>query len=81
NRFQADVFVTGFISNVLLAFLLAWLGDKIGANLFLVGVLIFGQRIFNNLSLIRRHLLTKYSDWKKRKADQADPGQIAPSAQ
>jgi small basic protein len=80
NRFQADVFVSGFFANVLLAFFLAWLGDQIGVNIFLVCALIFGQRIFNNLSLIRRHLLTLYTDSRKRKAER-DQGQATPLAQ
>ncbi|MCX7801083.1 MAG: small basic family protein, partial [Fimbriimonadales bacterium] len=35
GRFYTDVFVTGFLSNVLIAFGMAWLGDQIGVNLFL----------------------------------------------
>ncbi|MBL8049491.1 MAG: small basic family protein [Chthonomonas sp.] len=67
GRFAADVFVSGFFTNCLLAFFLAWMGDQIGVDIFLVCALIFGQRIFNNLSLIRRHLLQSYNDWKKRR--------------
>lgn len=67
GRFATDVFVSGFITNCLLAFFLAWVGDQIGVDIFLVCVLIFGQRIFNNLSLIRRHLLQAYNDWRHRR--------------
>lgn len=67
GRFQTDVFISGFFTNCLLAFFLAWMGDKIGVDIFLVCGIIFGQRIFNNLSLIRRHLLNSYADWKRRK--------------
>lgn len=71
QKFRTDVFVTGFIVNVSIAFGLAWLGDRIGINLFLVAALVLGQRIFNNLSIIRRQLLTKWqSDKERRKLSQ-----------
>jgi small basic protein len=68
NNFQDDVFLTGFVANTLIALLIAWLGDWIGLNLYLVATLVLGMRIFNNLSLIRRFLLVQYKDFfKKRK--------------
>ena len=71
GKFSNDVFITGFITNVLIAFFLAWLGDKILLNLFLAVALVLGARIFTNLSLIRRFLLTKWQDAKERKRLQA----------
>ena len=38
---------------------LAFLGDKIGVDLFLAAVVALGTRVFLNLSLIRRYYLTK----------------------
>jgi small basic protein len=70
SKFQSDVFVTGFVANMVIAFFLAWLGDQIGVNLFLVCALIFGTRIFNNLSLIRRIGLTRWNDARARKREQ-----------
>jgi small basic protein len=67
GKFQNDVFVTGFVSNTLIAFFLAWLGDQIGINLYLAAVLVLGSRIFTNLSLIRRFILTKLHDERERK--------------
>jgi small basic protein len=67
GKFHNDVFVTGFFSNVLIAFFLAWLGDQIGVNLYLVAALVLGTRIFTNLSLIRRFLLTKWQDERERR--------------
>jgi small basic protein len=58
GRFQDDIFVSGFVLNTLLAAGLAWLGDKIGVDLFLAAVVALGQRVFLNLSLIRRYYLT-----------------------
>jgi small basic protein len=67
GKFHNDVFVTGFVSNMLIAFFLAWLGDQIGINLYLAAVLVLGSRIFTNLSLIRRFILTKLQDERERK--------------
>ncbi len=66
GKFRTDVFVTGFFSNVLIAFFLAWLGDQIYINLFLAVALVLGARIFTNLSLIRRYALTKWQDMRER---------------
>jgi len=73
GKFQNAVFVTGFVGNILIAFFLAWLGDQIGANIFLVCALIFGTRIFNNLSLIRRFYLTKWQDHVARRGQASGP--------
>jgi len=79
GKFHNDVFVTGFVSNILIAFFLAWLGDQIGINLFLAAVLVMGTRIFTNLSLIRRYMLTKWTDQSERKKAAKQPaGQANP---
>ncbi len=67
GKFDAPIMLTGFFSNILIAFGLSWLGDKVGANIFLVCAFIFGQRIFTNLSVIRRILLTKWQDKQARR--------------
>lgn len=66
GKFHNDVFITGFISNVLIAFFISWLGDQIGINLFLAAALVLGSRIYTNLSLIRRYALTKWQDSRER---------------
>jgi small basic protein len=71
GKFSNDVFITGFVTNVLIAFFLAWLGDQILLNLYLAVALVLGARIFTNLSLIRRFLLTKWQDAKERRRLQA----------
>lgn len=71
GKFRTDVFVTGFFSNILIASLLAWLGDQMYLNLFLAVALVLGSRIFTNLSLIRRFALTKWQDAQERKRLQA----------
>jgi len=66
GKFHNDVFVTGFVSNTVIAFFLAWLGDRIGINLVLAAVVVLGARVFTNLSLIRRLALTRWQDRQQR---------------
>ena len=75
GKFHTDVFVTGFVSNIVIAFFLAFLGDRIGVNLSLAVALVLGARIFTNLSLIRRFLLTKWQDARERKRLQQELAQ------
>lgn len=67
GKFQNDVFISGFVFNILIAFGIAWMGDQIYIDLFLAVALVLGWRIFNNLSLIRRILLTRLQDYRERK--------------
>lgn len=55
GKFKSDVFISGFLTNTLLAAFLAYLGDLMGQPLGLAAVVALGGRIFVNLSIIRRH--------------------------
>lgn len=59
DHFDSAVFLTGFSSNMLMAAFLAYLGDRIGVDLYLAAVVAFGVRLFQNLGIIRRHLIKK----------------------
>ncbi|MHB1127108.1 MAG: small basic family protein [Bacillota bacterium] len=59
NHFNNKIFVTGFFTNSLLAAFLAWIGDQLGVELYLAAVFAFGVRLFQNLAIIRRHMLKK----------------------
>ena len=56
--FDAKVFVVSFVSNVLVAALIVFLGDKlgVGAQLSTGVVVVLGIRIFGNAAAIRRRL-------------------------
>jgi small basic protein len=56
--FDDKQFVVSFISNVLVAALIVYLGDQLGVgSLLSIGVVVvFGVRIFGNLAAIRRRL-------------------------
>lgn len=60
DGFDNTIFISGFIVNTLLAAGLAYLGDKLGVELYLAAVVVFGARLFQNLGIIRRYLLKKY---------------------
>jgi small basic protein len=56
--FDAKVFVISFVSNVVVAGLIVFLGDQlgVGAQLSTAVVVVLGIRIFGNAAAIRRHL-------------------------
>lgn len=59
KNFQADIFISGFFGNAVLAAALAYLGDKLGVPIYLAAVIVFGGRVFDNFAIIRRLLLEK----------------------
>ncbi len=60
DRFNIHVFTSGFGGNALLAVGLTYLGEKLGLDLYLAAVFVFGNRIFLNFAIIRRYLLNKF---------------------
>ena len=56
--FDDKVFVVSFLSNVLVAALIVFLGDQlgVGGQLSTGVVVVLGIRIFSNVAAIRRHL-------------------------
>jgi len=51
------IFISGFVVNAIVAVLLTFIGDRLGLDLYLVALITFGLRIFDNVALIRRHFL------------------------
>ena len=58
GTFTDRVFVVSFVSNVLIAALIVWVGDQIGvgSQLSTGVVVVLGIRIFSNAAAIRRQL-------------------------
>lgn len=56
--FDDKVFVVSFVSNVVIAAAIVWLGDKLGAGgqLSTAVIVVLGIRIFSNVASIRRHI-------------------------
>lgn len=59
DHYDNVVFISGFFSNALLAAGLAFIGERLGIDLYLAAVVAFGVRLFQNLAIIRRELLKK----------------------
>ena len=59
GTFTDKVFVVSFISNVLIAGLIVWVGDLIGvgSQLSTAVIVVLGIRIFTNAAAIRRALI------------------------
>lgn len=67
GTYDEMVFVSGFFFNIILAISLAFLGVHLGVDLYLAGIFAFGVRLFQNIAVIRRNLLTKWTLSKKIK--------------
>ena len=57
GSFKLNIFISGFFTNAILAAGLAYLGKVLGIDLFIVAVIVFGTRMFQNLASIRRHFM------------------------
>ena len=60
GRFSSLVLLSGLVCNALAAAVLAYLGDRFGVDLYTAAIIVFGIRIFTNLSAIRHLLMAKY---------------------
>src|SRR5690554_525725 len=59
EKFDSNVFISGFFGNAILAAFLAYVGDRLGVPLYYAAIFAFGTRLFQNFAIIRRHLLKK----------------------
>lgn len=57
GQFESRIFLSGFFVNMLLAAFLTFIGDRLGVDLTIAAIVVFGTRIFNNLAIIRRHII------------------------
>lgn len=60
NKYNGTILITGFIFNSLLAGSLAYIGDRVGVDLYYAAIFAFGVRIFQNLGIIRRLMLDRF---------------------
>lgn len=58
--FDERVFLVSFLSNIIVAALIVFIGDKlgVGSQLSTAVVVVLGIRIFSNVASIRRHLFS-----------------------
>lgn len=69
SSFDDRIFISGFFFNILLAASLAFLGVNLGVDLYLAAIFAFGVRLFNNLAIIRRILITERMHKRKSKGN------------
>jgi small basic protein len=62
GKFDLKVFLSGFFGNALLAAGLAYIGDQLGIQIYLAAIFAFGNRLFLNFAIIRRHLMSGKSN-------------------
>lgn len=75
DKFDATILLSGFFVNTLLAALLAYLGDQLGVDIYMAAVFVFGVRLFQNLAIIRRELITLWSNKRKIAKTSRDQGE------
>lgn len=67
NMYDEMVFVSGFFFNILLAASLAFLGVHLGVDLYLAAVFAFGVRLFQNIAVIRRIILARWTERNEKR--------------
>ncbi|MGI6765013.1 MAG: small basic family protein [Anaerovoracaceae bacterium] len=60
GKYSNIIFVSGFLTNAILAAALVYLGTRLGLPLYYAVIFVFGGRLFQNLAVIRRILIDKY---------------------
>ena len=71
KNFDLKIFVTGFFGNAILSILLTYLGQKLNVDIYLAAIVVFVGRMFNNLGIIRRFYIEKWSK-NRRKNDKKE---------
>ena len=64
GKFNFKTFVSGFFGNAILSILLTYLGEKLNVDIYIAAIVVFVGRMFNNLGIIRRYYVGK---WSKKK--------------
>ncbi len=69
KQFDLKIFVTGFFGNAILSILLTYLGQRLNVDIYLAAIVVFVGRMFNNLAIIRRYYLEKWTSHKDEKKE------------
>lgn len=67
DRYNNLIFISGFLTNAILAAVLVYLGDRLGVPLYYAVILVFGGRLFQNLAVIRRISVDRYLMKKQKR--------------
>jgi len=60
GKYNASIFVSGLIFNMILAMSVTYLGDKLSLDLYLAVLVVFMMRIMKNVGRLRYGLLTRF---------------------
>ena len=66
KNFDLKIFVSGFFGNAILSILLTYLGQKLNVDICLAAIVVFVGRMFNNLAIIRRYYLDKWTEKRQK---------------
>ena len=66
KNFDLKIFVSGFFGNAILSILLTYLGQKLNVDIYLAAIVVFVGRMFNNLAIIRRYYLDKWTEKRQK---------------
>ena len=68
GSFNFKVFVSGFFGNAILSMILTYLGDKLNVDIYLAAIVVFVNRMFLNLTIIRKYFIEKIWPNKEKNA-------------
>lgn len=61
KNFDLQIFLSGFFGNAILSMALTYLGQKLNVDIYLAAIFVFVWRMFNNLGIIRRYYIEKWT--------------------
>lgn len=62
KNFDLKIFLSGFFGNAILSMALTYLGQKLNVDIYLAAIFVFVWRMFNNLGMIRRYYIEKWTE-------------------
>lgn len=70
DQYNAVIFLSGLVFNIILALVITYLGDKMGLDLYLAATVVFTFRIFSNVGITRRAFLQRVLEKRKKVQEQ-----------
>lgn len=67
KNFDLKIFLSGFFGNAILSMALTYLGEKLNVDIYLAAIFVFVWRMFNNLGIIRRYYIEKWTNQVQEK--------------
>ena len=64
KKFRMSTFLSGFFGNAIIAMFLVYIGSKLNVEIYLAAVIVFGSRLLNNFSTIRREFIERLDNKK-----------------